>query len=250
MIPNDGPNVPSPVAGPTKMAIAPDGRIFIAEHWGGVRIVKKLGTPPEEAVLPTAFLRLPTANIDTTGSRGLMGIALDPNFASTGHVYLHYTRKISATVSRNRIVRVTASAANPDVAIVDGTGAPAEMLLFEMTNQGSANAHNSMPMLFGADGKLWVTTGENNVSTNAQLTTHTGGKILRMNPDGSPVLDNPMFSSSNQVEKRLWAKGLRNPWTLARDPVTNRIFFNDVAAWKAAPPIRRTSPRRKRTTFR
>src|SRR5688572_2696107 len=46
---NDGPGVPSPIQGPTKMAIAPDGRIFVAEHWGGVRIIK------EDVVLPTAF---------------------------------------------------------------------------------------------------------------------------------------------------------------------------------------------------
>ena len=59
---NDGPSVPSPIEGPTKMAIGrADGRIFIAEHWGGVRIVKN------DAVVQTAFLRIPSGNIDTTG---------------------------------------------------------------------------------------------------------------------------------------------------------------------------------------
>jgi glucose/arabinose dehydrogenase len=225
---NDGPTVPSPIEGPTKMAMAPDGRIFIAEHWGGVRIVKN------DAVVQTAFLRIPSGNIDTTGSRGLMGIALDPAFASNGFVYLHYTRLGSP--SRNRISRFVASTSNPDVAVVDGNGAPVETLIYEMSPQGSANAHNSMPMLFGSDGKLYVATGDNNVGNNAQNTTHTAGKLLRLNPDGSPAAGNPLFNNSNPVEKRLWAKGLRNPWTLARDPVSGRIFFNDVGSLEGGTP--------------
>jgi glucose/arabinose dehydrogenase len=227
---NDGPSVPSPIQGPTKMAIASDGRIFVAEHFGRVRIIKN------DAVLQTPFLTIPDANIDRNSSRGLMGIALDPSFTTNGYVYVHYTRKISATVSRNRIGRYKASAANPDRADVDGTGAPIETLIFDMSDQGSSTAHNSMPMVFGSDGKLWVATGDNYVPANAQITTHTSGKLLRMNADGTPATGNPLFNNANAVEKRLWAKGLRNPWSIARDPSTGRIFFNDVGSTEAGTP--------------
>ncbi|HEY0709512.1 MAG TPA: PQQ-dependent sugar dehydrogenase, partial [Polyangia bacterium] len=228
-ITNDGPSVPNPIGGPTKMAIAPDGRIFVAEHFGRVRIIKN------DAVLATPFLTIPDANIDRVSSRGLMGIALDPSFATNGYVYLHYTRKVSATISRNRIARFTASAANPDVADAAG-GVPVETLIFEMSNQGSSTAHNSMPMVFGGDGKLWVATGDNYVPANAQVTTHTSGKLLRMNADGTPATGNPLINNADAVEKRLWAKGLRNPWSIARDPSTNKIFFSDVGSTEAGTP--------------
>jgi glucose/arabinose dehydrogenase len=91
------------------MEFAPDGRLFVAEEAGKVRIVKPNGT------LAT-FLDI-SSKVDIAGERGLMGVTFDPNFATNHFVYLYYTRKAAATTPvHNRVVRVTA--ASPLVATV------------------------------------------------------------------------------------------------------------------------------------
>jgi glucose/arabinose dehydrogenase len=107
--------VASGLTGPTDMEVAPDGRLFVAEEAGKVLIAKPDGT------LAT-FLDI-SAKVDITGERGLLGVAFDPNFATNHFVYLHYTRKATATTPvHNRIVRVTANA--------DEAVAGSEVLIF------------------------------------------------------------------------------------------------------------------------
>jgi len=74
--------VASGLSSPTAMAVAPDGRIFVAQKDGALRVVRN------NALLPTPFL---TVNVDVAGSRGLIGVAFDPNFESNRFVYVHYT---------------------------------------------------------------------------------------------------------------------------------------------------------------
>ena len=174
-----------------------------------------------------------------------MGIALDPELR-------HQRPRLPALHPQDLRPRSRATAsraspprpANPDVAVVDGSrGNPVEMLLFEMTNQGSANAHNSMPMLFGADGKLWVTTGENNVGTNAQNTTHTGGKILRMNPDGTPAAGQSAVQQQQPGGEAAVGQGPAQ--SLDPGPRSGRPTGSSSttwAAWKAARPIPTNQP--------
>ena len=94
--------VTSGLTAPTDIEFAPDGRLFVAEQAGKARIAKPDGT------LAT-FLDI-SSKVDSTGERGLMAVAFDPNFATNHYVYLYYTRKATATTSvHNRVVRVTAS---------------------------------------------------------------------------------------------------------------------------------------------
>ena len=93
------------LASPTAMTIAPDGRIFVAQQGGALRVVKN------GALLSQPFL---TVSVDSSGERGLLGIAFDPDFATNSFVYVYYT--MSASPIHNRVSRFTASAANPDVA--------------------------------------------------------------------------------------------------------------------------------------
>src|ERR687895_1300210 len=72
----------SGLSNPTAMAIAPDGRIFVCQQGGSLRVIKN------GALLPAPFI---TLNVDPAGERGLLGIAFDPNFASNNFVYLYYT---------------------------------------------------------------------------------------------------------------------------------------------------------------
>ena len=97
---------------PTAMTFAPDGRLFICEQGGTLRVVKN------NTLLSTPFL---TVTVSSTGERGLLGVPFDPAFATNGFVYIYYTAT-SPTV-HNRVSRFTAAgdvaAANSDVAILD-----------------------------------------------------------------------------------------------------------------------------------
>src|SRR6185436_13101154 len=83
---------------PTAMALAPDGRIFVCQQNGALRVIKN------GALLPTPFL---TVTVDSSGERGLLGIAFDPNFVSNQLVYIYYTATTPSI--HNRISRFTAS---------------------------------------------------------------------------------------------------------------------------------------------
>src|SRR5262245_57609309 len=79
---------------PTSMTFAPDGRLFVAEQGGSLRVITPGGT-----LLGTPFLTMP---VSTTGERGLLGVAFDPNFANNGFVYVFYTRRTAPVVNRVR----------------------------------------------------------------------------------------------------------------------------------------------------
>jgi glucose/arabinose dehydrogenase len=194
------------------MAVAPDGRIFVAQQGGALRVVKN------GALLTQPFL---TVSVNSSGERGLLGIAFDPNFATNSFVYVYYTT--SASPIHNRVSRFTASAANADVA-----AAGSEVQILNLPNLSSATNHNGGAIHFGTDGKLYIAVGENANSSNAPSLTTTLGKILRINPDGSIPSDNPFFSQTTGMNQAIWARGLRNPFTFAFDPTNSRMHINDV----------------------
>jgi glucose/arabinose dehydrogenase len=200
------------LASPTAMAIAPDGRIFIAQQGGALRVVKN------GVLLAQPFL---TVSVSSVGERGLLGIAFDPNFASNSFVYVYYTTSTSPI--HNRVSRFTASAANADVA-----AAGSEVQILNLPNLSSASNHNGGAIHFGTDGKLYIAVGENANSANAPSLNTTLGKILRINPDGSIPSDNPFISQTTGMNQAIWARGLRNPFTFAIDATNSRMHINDV----------------------
>jgi len=195
------------------MAFSPDGRLFIAEQSGALRVVKA-----------GALLAAPFVTVSTTadGERGLLGVALHPQFASNGWVYVYYTS--SAGGAHNRISRYTAVG---DVAV------GGETVLVNLPNLTSATIHNGGAMHFGPDGKLYVAVGDNN-GDNSQLMSNPFGKMLRYNDDGSIPTDNPFYGTASGGNRAIWALGLRNPFTFAFQPVTGRMFIKDVgqALWE------------------
>lgn len=195
---------------PTAMAFAPDGRLFVTEQGGAVRIVKN------GALLSQPFVTVPTV---ADGERGLLGIAFDPDFASTGWVYLYYTSTATGE-AHNRIVRYTA---NGDVAVA-GSG----VVLVELAGLGDVAKHNGGAMHFGPDGKLYVAVGDATTPTYAQQLDNPFGKILRFNRNGTIPSDNPFFATTTGTNRAIWARGLRNPFTMTRQPETGRLHINDV----------------------
>jgi glucose/arabinose dehydrogenase len=191
---------------------APDGRFFVAQQTGALRIVKN------GVLLAAPFL---TVAVDAQGERGLVGVALHPGFASNRYVYVYYTTTTGGT--HNRISRFTASTTNPDV-----VQAGSEQVLVELPALSSATNHNGGAMHFGVDGKLYVAVGDNANGANSQSIATRLGKILRYNDDGSIPADNPFFTSTSGDNRAIWALGLRNPFTFAVRAGDGRIHLNDV----------------------
>jgi glucose/arabinose dehydrogenase len=198
--------VASGISNPTVMAFAPDGRIFVAQQNGALRVIKN------GALLATPFIQI---SVNSSGERGLIGIALDPNFGTNQFIYLYYTLPDG---SRNRISRFTG---NGDV-VVPGS----EVVLLNLDPLSSATNHNGGAMHF-KNGLLYVAVGENANGANAQNLDTYLGKILRINPDGSVPAGNP-FTTGSEQRRRVWAYGLRNPYTFSIQPGTGRVFINDV----------------------
>jgi glucose/arabinose dehydrogenase len=194
----------------TAFAQAPDGRLFVAEQGGTLRVIKN------GVLLATPFA---TFAVDSTGERGLIGVTLHPSFATNGFVYVHYTRKVG-TISNNRISRLTA---NGDVA-----AASPELVIADLPSLSSAINHNGGGMHFGTDGKLYVGVGENANPPQAQDLSQPFGKLLRFNDDGSIPTDNPFFATQAGFGQAVWAYGLRNPFTFAFQPGTGLLHINDV----------------------
>jgi glucose/arabinose dehydrogenase len=211
--------IASGVTSPTAMAVAPDGRIFVTQQTGALRVIR------DGVLLTQPFVTLST---NTLGERGLLGVALDPNFATTPYVYLYYTSP-TAPPRVNRVVRYTASASNPDVAAANSA-----LQLIELSPLSTAYIHNGGALAFGTDGKLYIATGENAEPANAQSLNVTHGKLLRINSNGSIPEDNPFLGQTTGVNQAIWARGLRNPYTFAIDPTNGRIHVNDVGqdAWE------------------
>jgi acetyl esterase len=206
--------VASGITGATAMAIASDGRVFICEQTGALRVVKC------GALLQRPFVSL---EVDSHWERGLIGVALDPRFDENGHIFICYVTP--RPYVHHRISRFTARG---DVAVPGS-----EVVLFEGDDQtklgGSVPAgHQGGAIHFGKDGKLYVALGEQTAGMPAQAMTTLQGKLLRLNPDGSIPVDNPFYRTAQGKYRAIWALGLRNPFTFAVQPDTGRIMVNDV----------------------
>ena len=195
----------------TAMAQAPDGRLFVAEQGGALRIVKN------NALLTAPFLQL---GVDSTGERGLIGVTLHPDFANNGYVYVHYTTAEGGT--HNRVQRFQAIPPSNDV-VSAGSG----LALVDLPPLSATN-HNGGAIHFSADGKLLVGVGDNAVGANSQNLNNPLGKLLRFNDDLSIPGDNPFAGSSTGQGRAIWAYGQRNPFTFAVQPGSGRIHINDV----------------------
>ncbi|MGZ8811382.1 MAG: PQQ-dependent sugar dehydrogenase [Thermoanaerobaculia bacterium] len=197
-------------ASPTAMAFAPDGRLFVCEHGGSLRVIRN------GALLAAPFV---TLTVDSIGERGLLGVAIDPAFDSNQFLYLYYTA--TSPTTHNRISRFTASG---DVAV------PASELPIMDLDDLSATNHNGGAIHFGPDGKLYAAVGENANGPNSQTLANRLGKMHRINSDGTIPTDNPFFATATGVNRSIWALGLRNPFTFAFQRGTTRMFINDVGA--------------------
>ena len=190
---------------PIAIAFAPNGDIYIAEQAGTILIYRN------GAILPTPVI---TLNVFNVGETGLLGIALDPNFATNGYLYASYTVPVTTSAGPNQpyaqLSRFT---------VVNGVASPSSEKVLYRGNQvqlpdGSSGSydHAGNDLKIGPDGKLWWSVGDNVPSiSNGQTLTNIYGKILRFNLDGSVPSDNPFVNVPRAVPY-IYAYGLRNPW--------------------------------------
>lgn len=228
----------SDLSGPTAMEFSPTGQLWVLEQTGRVKLVRT-GTGTDAGTTHTAL----TLTVDSAGERGLLGIAFDPTYdgagANTDYVYLYYTtpRTSASDPANNRVSRFTVTGA--------GTTTPtlgSELLLLDLPPEDEDNNpatdgdtnHNGGALHFGPDGKLYIAVGDHNYDITpqsadvAQTLTTPFGKMLRLNRDGTIPTDNPFFNTATGNNRAIWALGLRNPYTFAFQPVTGRMFINDV----------------------
>lgn len=207
---------------PTTMTFAPDGRLFVSEQAGRLRVVK------DGVLLEKPFVNI-SKKVDREGARGLLGIAFDPDFENNGFVYVYYTREARRdTPVHNRVSRFTADG--------DSAVAGSEKVILELDNLSFHHNHNGGAMSFGTDGKLYIAVGDNDKGANAQKLSNLKGKVLRINPDGTIPQDNPFYADERAEgrDKAIWTLGFRNPFSFAFQPGTGRLFINDVGeqAWE------------------
>jgi glucose/arabinose dehydrogenase len=208
---------------PVYVTHARDGtnRLFVVEQAGRIKVVSPGATGP------TVFLDI-TARVLPGGERGLLGLAFHPRYATTGRLFVNYTRQPDgATV----VAEYRVSPGDPDVADTD------ERSLLVIP-QPFAN-HNGGMIEFGPDGLLYVGTGDGGASFDpdrrAQDVTDLLGKILRIDvdtPPGSPAPyasppGNP-FAGPHPGRDEIYALGFRNPWRFSFDRATGALYVGDV----------------------
>jgi glucose/arabinose dehydrogenase len=181
---------------PWSMAFAPDGRLFVTERPGRVRIIN--------IAARTSELALTMDDVYTEGEAGLLGVALDPQFAQTRLVYLYYSARIAGGAV-NRVVRYRESASRLAERALLLDGIPA------------AQIHDGGRIKFGPDGLLYITVGDSANTSLAQDLGSPAGKFLRINRDGTTPRENPFGSP-------VYSYGHRNPQGLDWHPVTGQLW--------------------------
>ncbi len=194
---------------PVKMVIGHHGEVWVVEKHGQVWVVED-GEWPDEP-----FIAL---EVDDWNERGLLGIALHPDFDNLPYVYLYYT---VAGANHNRLSRFTANG---------GFAVPgSEVILMEFDDL-EGTIHNGGAIIFGTDDLLYVATGDGANADNGQDLSTLSGKIIRLLPNGNIPLGNPYYQDLEGDLRSIYALGIRNPFSMAQDPITEQLFFCDVGA--------------------
>jgi glucose/arabinose dehydrogenase len=187
---------------PWSIVFAPDGRMLFTERPGRIRVIENGRLRPE----PLATIQ----DVEPTGESGLMGLVLHPQFAQTRLLYLAYAYR-QQKEQLVRVVRYRETARGLDERKVVIENIPA------------AQYHAGTRLRFGADGKLYITTGDATDRTLAQQLDSLAGKTLRLNDDGTVPPDNPFVKQPN-ARPEIFSLGHRNAQGLDFQPNTNLMF--------------------------
>lgn len=210
------------LARPTFLTGAPQDttRLFVLEKIGRVRIIK------DGTLVPEPFLD--ATNVVNAGAneRGLLGLAFHPQYPTNGKFYIYYTRKGDGAIE---IAEYARGNGTPD------TADPASAKVLMTVPHPNNTNHNGGMLAFGADGNLYIGTGDGggggDPDDNAENKNSQLGKILRINIETHPT---PPAGNITDGDQYVWDWGLRNPWRFSFDRCTNALYIADVGqnAWE------------------
>ncbi|WP_339859345.1 PQQ-dependent sugar dehydrogenase [Pseudohongiella acticola] len=184
---------------------APDGRMFVTERPGRVRIISADGVMD-----PQPWLSI-EERIFFQGESGLTGLAFHPDYPADPRVYVMYTY-MTDEGPYNRISYYTDD---------QGRAGEETVLYDELAAQAQGGSHSGGTLQFGSDGMLYVATGDAFERQRSNDLDDLSGAVLRITPEGEVPADNPW------ADNPIWAHGMRNPHGLSWQPATGNLFTGD-----------------------
>jgi glucose/arabinose dehydrogenase len=181
----------------------PDGTLLVTERPGRLRAYRD-GKQLWKTALPQA---------DHGGEHGLMDLAVSPDFEDNGHVFLAYTTDADDDL-KNVVARFT---------LADGRLTDERIII---DNLPAADYHDGLPLRFGPDGLLFVSTGDATQGELAQDPSSLAGKFLRVRADGSTPPDNP-FVDRQGYRNEIWTLGHRNCQGFDWHPVSGELYATE-----------------------
>lgn len=225
---------------PLDLEAAPDGRIFFIERTGAIKVY-------DDVHGVRVALKL---DVYTENEHGLSGIALDPDFAENGYIYVYYSP--AGPLETDFYLSRFVVEGEPGRESIDRSS---EVVLLKVRTDRATCCHVAGDLAFGPDGKLYLSTGDNtnpfesdgytpidrrpgreyfNAERSAANLADLRGKILRINKDGSIPEDNP-FAALGGARPEIWAVGFRNPWRIHVDRETGWVLVGNVGPDASSP---------------